>query len=277
MYIEEEETEVSEEKITEDTVVETAQQQNANTQAEESQSEKTYTEAEVEDIKKMLEKQNQEKFDEKFNKRWGREKSMLERENSKRDRLIELLQEQTQAKTIDELISLSEETYGAKISDDRVIENDEKKLGYLDAQEILDMDLEEVEKEAERLASKKKRSVREETTFMELGKYLTNKKEEEKIKKEIKENGIDEEIAESKEFKNFMEKFDLKKTPIKEIYSLYEKLNPVDKPFKPGSTRGKTTNTNREYFTKEEFMALTAEDLDDPKIYEKAMKSKDKF
>ena len=68
---------------------------------------------------------------------------------------------------------------------------DEEILGKYDAKEILELDDEAIEEEANRLANMK-RNAREDATFMELGKYLTTKKTEAKKRKEIKEAGIDE-------------------------------------------------------------------------------------
>lgn len=53
--------------------------------------------------------------------------------------------------------------------------------------------------------------------------------------------------------------------------------NTKSKPFSAGSVTGKKVKEDSEYFTQEEFMSLTEEDLKNPKIYEKAMKSRYHF
>jgi hypothetical protein len=130
-----------------------------------------------------------------------------------------------------------------------------------------------IQEEAERL-SKLKRSDREEATFLELGKYLTEKKKEAQRIKEIKENGFDEEIVNSDSFKDFSKKFS-DKTSLKDIYDIYAKTNGTQKakPFSAGSANGKAVKEVSEFFTVEEFNALTEEDLKDDRIYEKAMKT----
>ena len=70
-----------------------------------------------------------------------------------------------------------------------------------------------------------------------------------------------------------------KNTSISDIYELFSKTHDTvkKKPFSAGSVKGKQTKEESEYFTQDEFMALTEEDLKNPKIYEKAMKSKEFF
>lgn len=231
---------------------------------------KTYSEEEVEEMKKEIHQKNQEAW----NKRWGQEKTKLEREYAKKDELVNLLQSQTSANSIDDLLNMSYAQYGVErqsISNSK----DDEVLGKYDAKEILELDDESIEEEANRLAVKK-RTAREDATFKELGNYLTSKKNETKIKNEIKEAGIDEKVLEDEEFKSFMNKFN-KDTSVKEIYDIYSKTNTKEqkeKPFSPGSLKDKKIKEESEFYTEEEFQALTREDLKNPKIYEKAMKSR---
>ena len=196
---------------------------------------KTYSEEEVEEMKKEIHQKNQEAW----NKRWGQEKTKLEREYAKKDELVNLLQSQTSANSIDDLLNMSYAQYGVErqsISNSK----DDEVLGKYDAKEILELDDESIEEEANRLAVKK-RTAREDATFKELGNYLTSKKNETKIKNEIKEAGIDEKVLEDEEFKSFMNKFN-KDTSVKEIYDIYSKTNTKEqkeKPFSPGSLKDK--------------------------------------
>lgn len=265
----EEEKNVDEEVVNEsdasETKVEETNQQEQTT--------KTYSEEEVEEIKREIHQKNQKAWD----KRWGQEKSKIERENAKKDELVNLLQSQTEANSIDDLLNMSYEQYGVErqsISNSK----DDEILGKNDAKEILELDDESIEEEAKRLASKK-RTNREDATFIELGNYLTSKKNETKIKNEIKEAGIDEKILENEDFKSFINKFN-KDTSVKEIYDIYSKTRlkeQKEKPFSPGSLKDKKVKEENEYFTEEEFESLTREDLKDPKIYEKAMKTRSKL
>ncbi len=86
-------------------------------------------------------------------------------------------------------------------------------------------------------------------------------------------------MLENDEFKEFMNKFN-KDTSLKEIYDIYSKTNTnikKEKPFAPGSLKDKKGKSESEYFTEEEFYNLTREDLKDPTIYKKAMKTRTKL
>lgn len=238
---------------------------------ENSEQTKTYSQEEVDAIIAENNKKNQKAWD----KRWGQEKSKMERQFEKERELSELLRSQTKAKDIDELLDISYQQYGQERPNNS---KDEEVLGKNDAKEILELDIESIESEANRLASKK-RNAREEATFLELGNYLTAKKSEAKRKEEIKEAGIEETLLENAEFKEFMNKFN-KDTSLKDIYDIYSKTttnSKKEKPFSAGSLKGNASKEESEYFTQDEFMALTAKDLENPKIYEKAMKSRTMF
>ena len=234
---------------------------NGTSEVENQETTKTYSEEEVEAIKKQINEDNQKAW----NKRWGREKSRMEKEYAQKDELINLLKEQTGSENLTELLNSSYEQYGIErpnVSNSK----DEEILGKNDAKEILELDDEEIEEEANRLAGKKNRTAREQATFMELGNYLTNKKENERIKKEIQDAGIDEAVYNNQDFKDFMSKFN-KTTPISEVYELYSKTHEVkkDKPFSAGSLKGtnkKDVNEVKDYYTFEESQQFFKADYD---------------
>lgn len=238
---------------------------------------KTYSEEEVEAIKAQLKDEYEASFDDKFNRRWGNEKRKIERDNAEKDELIDLLRKQTGKDSLSDLLNMSYEQYGME-RPSIFNSKDEEILGKYDAKEILELDDETIEEEANRLANIEKRTAREQATFMELGNYLTTKKQEQKLKNEIKEAGIDEQFLDDSSFKEFMGKFN-KETPLKEIVDIYNLKNGEvkKKPFSPGSLKDKKTKDEAEFFTEEEFNALTREDLKNPMIYRKAMKSKERF
>lgn len=234
----------------------------------------TFTLEEVEEIKAQIKAENEAKFDEKFNKRWGNEQRKLARENNEKNELIELLKTQTGKNNIKDLLDLSYEQYGVErpnVSNSK----DEEILGKYDAKEILELDEDSIEEEANRLAEIKNRTAREQATFMELGKHLTSKKAEAKRKQEIKEAGIEEDLLNNKDFTDFMSKFN-ENTSLKDIYDIYSNTHETkkQKPFSPGSLKDKKMKEESDYFSEEEFKALTSKDLENPKIYEKAMKSR---
>lgn len=226
---------------------------------------KTYSEEELQ--AKLEEQRNKINEDNQkaWNKRWGREKSRIEKEYAEKDELINLLSQQTGKDSLTDLLDYSYEQYGVErqaVSNSK----DEEILGKYDAKEILELDDEEIEEEANRLAGITNRTAREQATFMELGNYLTNKKETERIKKEIKDAGIDETLYNNQDFKDFMSKFN-RTTPISDVYELYQKTHEVkkEKPFNAGSLTGtnkKDLNEVKDYYTYEESLQFTKSDFD---------------
>ena len=232
---------------------------------------KTYSQEDVDAMIKEIHEKNQKAWD----KRWGQEKSKMEREFEKKSELTNLLMKQTGSNSIEDLLNTTYEEYGMERPKNT---RDEERLGKLDAQELLELDYDQIEEEANRLASITNRNARENATFMELGKYLTEKKTETKRKQELKESGIEEDLYNSQDFQSFMSKFN-SNTPLKDISDMYSKMNgtPKKKPFSAGSLKNNPIKQTTDTFTREEFDELTAEDLKDPKIYEKAMKSRVNF
>lgn len=239
---------------------------------ENSEQTKTYSQEEVDAIIAENNRNNQKAWD----KRWGQEKSKMKRQFEKERELSELLRSQTDAKDIDELLDISYQQYGKERPSNS---KDEEILGKNDAKEILELDMESIESEANRLASKK-RNAREEATFLELGNFLTTKKAEAKRKEEIKEAGIDEATLNNEGFKEYMSKF-REDTPIKFIYDSYSKINSKEskkeKPFSAGSLKGSNKedgNAIKEFYTYEESLQFTKEDFDrNPKLFEAVERS----
>lgn len=239
------------------------------------QNTKTYSE---EELNQMLEEQRTEinkKNQEAWNKRWGQEKSKMEREFAKKQEAIDLFMNQTKTNSIDDLLDTAYEEYGVERPKNAHLQRDEERLGKLDAQDMFELDDDSINEELNRL-SKLKRTPREEAMFMELGQHMTNKLNVAKRNLEIKENGLDESIVNSEEFKEFSNKFN-KDTSLKDIYDIFGQTRPKtkSKPFSAGSANGikKAGKEPSEIFTPEEFDALTDKDLEDDKVYAKAMKT----
>jgi hypothetical protein len=239
-------------------------EENTNVVTEENNEVKTFTQEEVDAIKNQMKEDYEKSFDEKFNKRWGREKNKLERSNAKTNELIDLLKKETGKENIDDLLSLSYEQYGVE-RPNKESEKDEEVLGKYDAKEFLDLDdLDEIQEEANRLAELPNRTVREQATFNELAKYLTAKKSEAKRNLEIEENGLDKAILENEDFKEYMSKFK-EDTPLKFIYDSYSQIHKKEKPFTTGSLQGtnvENKNTVKDFYTYEESLQFTKKDFD---------------
>lgn len=230
---------------------------------------KTYSQEDVDAMIKEIHEKNQKAW----NKRWGQEKSKMEESFAKYKEVTDVVMKGTGAMTIDDLLNNAYQQYGVEKPKTQRNSKDDEILGKYDAQDILELEYEHIVAEANRLASME-RTPREEAKFLELGKYLTDKEKEEKLNKEIKENGFDTEVINSNEFKEFRNKFN-ENTSLKDIMEIYSKTQskPKVKPFSAGSAKGKAVKEESEYFTVEEFNALTDKDLQDDKIYEKAMKT----
>lgn len=234
---------------------------------------KTFTSQEVEEMKAQLKKEYEDNFDKNFNKRWGKQMNKFERDNAKTNELVNLLKEQTGKDSIDDLLNLSYEQYGVERPES---ERDSLILGKHDAQELIELDdLEEIEREVERLSSQK-RNAREEAEFSEIESYLNTRKKEEKRKEEIKNSGIDESVLEDTKFKEFSDTFK-DDTPITTIYDFYSKMNKKEKPFSAGSLTGsKEQNKNeiKDYYTYEESLQFSREDFNrNPELFKAVEKS----
>lgn len=242
-----------------------------NTEVQESKQPKTYSQEELDKLLKEKDEANQKAW----NKRWGQEKAKMEMANSKRDELIDLLQKQTQTGSVDELLDLSYKQYKVERP---VNTKDLEKLGKADALEILALDEESIVEEANRLADLVERDPREQAKFMEIGKYLSDKKQKQKIEKELEETGITRDIYDSSDFQNVLSKFN-DNISLKEVYDYYiaTSQSQKDKPFSAGSLKDSGKKQESEYFTRDEFEALTREDLKDRRIFEKAMRSRSRF
>ena len=238
---------------------------------------KMYSEEELIARLEAQRKEINEKNQLAWNTRWGREKGKIERDNAKKDELVDLMMRKTESKSLDELLDASYENYGEeRPKNTRVNLKDDEVLGKHDASEILNLDFDSIKEEAERLANIS-RSTREDVTYKELIKHIEERSHKEKIKKEIQDHGIDETILQDNEFLSFANNFK-DNVSMKTIYDAYSKIKtPVveekpkeNKPFSPGSM--KNTHTEfvlKDYYTFEEAKALKKEDyLKNPKLSE---------
>lgn len=248
---------------------------------------KTYTQADVDkliaDTKAEMKAKHEEGFQKKLDKAIARKMSEKSEEDFKVNQLIDVLKKQTKNDTIDDLLDMSEKQYKITIPrKQETSKEDAKVLGKYDAQQILEEnDFALVNEEINRLANRT-RNDREEETLNELNQYLQQKEKEKQREREIeeiREIGYDTKMVETDDFKAFSNKFS-SETSMKDIAEMYGKLNNISKedaPFNPGSAKDIKSNGGDEFFTVDEYMALTDKDLDNPKIYEKAMKSLAQF
>lgn len=258
-------------------------QVNASQDDEQIQENVEETEQSSEDIQKLVEERANKLFEEKVKERLVRDRINRERKQNKELAKYRQLENVIKAglgvDNLDDAISRTSEFYkeqGVTIPEfkDLYSERDEKILAKADAQEIIDLGKEEMEAEANRIASipEAKRSLREKTIFNTLCQELISLRDVD----ELKSKGYKTDILQTKEFSDFRNQFNVN-TPISKIVEMYNKMNGqvVEQPRSPGSAKSTTTVKQiKDYYSPEDFDKLTDEELKNPKIMEIVDKSR---
>jgi len=230
-----------------------------------------------EDIDKLVEERANKLFEEKVEQRLIRDREKRDREHqkelSKYKQLENIMKAGLDVDSLDDAISKSNEFYkeqGVNIPEyqDVYDEEREKKFARFEAQEIIDMGRYEIQEEVERLSKipYEQKSVYEKAMFETLGRKLTEIEDREKLEAQ----GVNVEMLDTKEFKDFREQFN-SSTEISKIVDLYNKSKgvTVEKPKSPGSAKSTTTVTPiKTYYSPDDYDKLTEEDLKNPKIME---------
>ena len=150
-------------------------------------------------------------------------------------------------------------------------DEDEKALGELEANKIIELGFDEMQDEANRLADigSDKMTVREKAMFNTLAKELTTQKN----KKELAKIGVKGEILEDLNFRQFSSQFN-SNVPIQKVYEMYAKINNEKPDYEnPGSMKGVRKPGIKEYYSPEEIERLTDEELDNPKVWDAVRRS----
>lgn len=235
------------------------------------------------DIERQIEERANKLFEEKVKDRLARDRASQERkynkELAKYKQLENVINAGLGVNNLDDAIKTTTKFYqeqGITIPEYRegLSERDERILAKADAQEIIDLGRNEMESEANRIASipMEQRTIREKVIFETVCKELINLKDID----ELKAKGYKTDILETKEFNDFRNKFNMD-TPISAIYEMYNKINgqAIKQPASPGSA--KTNNSNgeiKDYYTPEEARKFTEEDFEkNPKLMEVIEKS----
>ena len=134
-------------------------------------------------------------------------------------------------------------------------------LAKAEAEELVELGIEEMTREANELASKGYENLnkKEKVIFNTIAEKLTY----ETKKAELSKNGIKADILEDKDFQEFANKFN-PRTSVVDIYSLYTKK--IEKPKPIGSMTTVETQKVKEFYTMDEINRLTAKDYDDPQV-----------
>lgn len=228
---------------------------------EETKEVKTYTEEE-------FEKAVNDRINDLLPKKIEREKRKMEKQYSdklsKYEETESILKAGLGTKDITESNQRMREFYkeqGIDIpaySKPRYSDEDEKILGKAEASKIIDLGFEEMQEEANRLASidVAKMTPREKAMLNTLVDELTHQKQI----KELAELGVKEDILNDSEFKEFASQFN-PKTPIKNVYEMYTKIKPQKKYEQIGSMKNIKEPVQKDYYSNEEIAKMSPEEI----------------
>ena len=211
--------------------------------------EKTYTQSEVDAI---------------VGKAKGRAKAQIKKEyDRKYGNLVDVLKAGTGNETVEEITDNLENFYrkkGVEIPQKPTYsDKDLEVLARVDADEIIGEGIDYVIEEADRLndIGAEKMTAREKALFVKLTDHIKNTE----TGRELSKLGVTEDVYGSDDFKSFAKKFD-SKTPITEIYDIYNKTQPK-KEFKTMGSMKSTAQDGgiKDYYTPEEARRFTVEDF----------------
>ena len=247
---------------------------NSDTSAEEKENEsKMLTEQEANDLAEKIAKEREARAYRKAEREKREELKTYEE-------LVDLLKAGTGKNDLTEIKNDFMNFYkneGIEIQNNRKLsEREEKILAKAEAEEVISLGEEEVNRVANEIYNKPfdRRSLKEKEMFNLLARHTI----QEKAKKELIQKGIDEKILEDNSFKEFASKFNTS-TSMSEIYDVYQKINnkeiiQKEKPASPGSVRDIQIQKEKDFYTPEEVDALTDSDYDkNPKLIDIVQKS----
>ena len=146
-------------------------------------------------------------------------------------------------------------------------------LAKAEANDIIKSGLDDVIEEVDRLADIGLHNMtdREKAVFKELAEYRKTAEQS----KELSKLGVTEEVYTSKEFKDFAGKFSAT-TSIKEIYDIYNKMQPKKEIRTAGSMKNATPAETgvKDFYTRDEALQFTKKDFDkNPALFKAVEKS----
>jgi hypothetical protein len=146
-------------------------------------------------------------------------------------------------------------------------------LAKAEADDIIRGGYEEVVEEVDRLSEigLDKMTAREKAVF----KVLAEHRNRTETGKQLAEFGVTEEVYDSKEFKEFANKFN-PSTPIRDIYDIYAKTQPKKEHKTMGSMKNSTGADSgvKDFYTRDEALQFTKKDFDkNQELYEAVKRS----
>ena len=228
---------------------------------------KTYTEAEF-----------NAKLDEVLGKKLARREAKIRKEyDRKYGGLEEVLRAGTGKESVEEMTDTFTKFYeskGIKLpKEPSYTDKDIEVLARAEANDIINYGYEDVVDEVERLKELgiENMTAREKAYFKVLAEYRLNTERQ----NELAKIGITDEEYNSREFQDFVGKFN-PNTPISDIFNLYNKTKPK-KDIKPmGSMKNSTSNDSgvKDFYTRDEALKFTKSDFDkNPALFKAVQES----
>ena len=240
-----------------------AEQVTENVEQTTEQTPKMFTQDEVNDIVGRSKARERAKIEKQYKREYGE--------------LVDVLRAGTGKETVEDMTSTFRDFYtkkGLKIPEKPTYSaKDIEVLAKAEADEIIRGGFEDVVEEADRLKEigAANMTAREKAVFV----ALTNHIHATETGRELSKLGVTEDVYASKDFKDFMGKFN-PHTPIAEIYEIYSKTQPK----KEIKTMGSMKNTPvadtgvKEYYSPEEARKFTKADFDkNPALFAAVEKS----
>lgn len=218
------------------------------------------------------------KLDEVLGKKLARREAKIRKEyDRKYGSLEEVLKAGTGKESVEEMTDTFTKFYeskGIKLPEKpRYTDKDIEVLARSEADEIIHAGFDEVVDEVDRLTELgfENMSAREKAYF----KVLAEHRQKTERQNELAKIGVTDDVLNSREFQDFAGKFN-PKTPISEIYDLYNKTKPK-KEIKPmGSMKNSTPDDGvvKDFYTRDEALKFTKSDFDkNPALYKAVRES----
>lgn len=212
---------------------------------------KTYTDEEVDAIVGKKLARREAKIRKEYDRKYGQLESVLKAGTGKTDveEMTNTFRDFYEKKGIQ---MPTEPTYSAR---------DIEILAGAEADEIIGYGFEDVVEEVDRLASLgiENMSAKEKAVFKRLAEY----RQATEKGRELAKIGVTEDVYNSKEFKDFASKFS-SNTSVKEIYEIYNKMQPRKEVHTMGSMKNNTSDngTVKDFYTRDEALKFTKKDFD---------------
>ncbi len=213
--------------------------------------EKTYTQSQLDEIVGKRLARNSAKIRKEYDKKYGDLENVLRAGTGK-----ESVEEMT------DTFTKFYESKGIKFPEKPIYsDKDIEVLAKAEATDIINSGFEDVVEEVDRLTELglENMTAREKAYF----KVLAEHRQKTERHNELSKIGVTDDVYNSKEFQDFVGKFN-PTTPIADIYSIYNKMQPK-KEIKPmGSMTNKTSDdgTVKDFYTRDEALRFTKADFD---------------